>query len=307
MQDRVDQIVAAYYAGLVSGDEARMLLSDPNRSLPQQVATNQAYNIRRGSPAEDVPYVFSFTNYRRFLAPVRFGKPNRPFVLPVTPEEVQIGLGNTATTITTIGGRTYSHAIGVDLEKISFSGYLPTIVGTPSSLITPTFDPGTMGNAGRIAFKFKQAMHANQPLIFAVTKLSPTEDDGDVVSPIAVTITNFTRTVKHGHGSDIFYEMELQRWYPQHLRVGTSRASNSSPPSNNGTKPKTRKHKTKTGDTLANIAYSQLGDISRWRQIYRLNKKRIDSGKLWAVSGGATKVGLIRKLRPDIILLIPKE
>ncbi len=314
---RVDYIIAAYNNGQISSRQAQRLLANPTLSIASLIATNEA-NVSQNAPQQlDVPYVFTFNNYREFYAPIFFGDPKnpkaRPTVLPVTPEEIQIGLGNTATTISTVGGRTYSHAVGIDLEKISFSGYLPNVDwDNPPSTITPTFNRSIMGGPGELANKFREAMKANQPLIFAVHPLVAGSLLDPVVVPVEVTITNFTRTVKHGHGADIFYEMELQRWYPQQLAVGPARASNSSPPSNDGTKPQRRKYTVKNGDTLASIAHAQLDNIHRWREIYMLNKKRLDPPRPGVMStlyapGTPDNGYRLSKLRAGVVLLIPKR
>jgi hypothetical protein len=91
-----------------------------------------------------------------------------------------------------------------------------------------------------------------------------------------VTVTNFTRTIKAGHGNDIFYSMELQRWQPQELSAGTYRNSTSDAPSNNGTKPKAKRYVLPEPMTLPTVALKTLSDPHQWRNIYKLNPKLAD-------------------------------
>lgn len=312
---RFEEIKRNLQTGFLTPAAAKRLLSDPtipvqsllltaemktNYQLAQARAQLSAptgpgpnYQLAQSDP--DIPYAFTMSRYRNYTSPVDFGVPGGDvpeFVFPVTPEEVQIGLANSATTITTISGRTFTHASAVDLEKITFTAFLPHVASTEmSSLLTPGHDPNTMGQPGIIADKLRRAMHANQPFIFAVHKVREDGLGGSVViTPMEMTITSLQRTIKAGHGSDIFYDIELQRWYPQDGHVT----------------PGPRKYTTKQGDSLATIARDQLKKTSRVGEIRKLNKDKLPI--LYRPLGPSDKSPTsYTKVLPGVVLILPRK
>lgn len=307
---RVEKIRRAFQAGKLRAKDAKELLANPTLPVESRLSvfssgyvgstssrgqgTSRRPASAPGSP--ELPFAFSFTRYKNFVAPIDFGTPdsdsNPSHVLPVTPEEVSISLSNSASTVTTIAGRTFTHAAGLDLEKISFSAYFPHNYGyEANSLITPGFDPVKMGSPGELANKFRLAMHANQPFIFAVNKIGDDFGlDNIVVSPMEMTISSFQRTVKAGHGSDIFYEMELQRWYPQEGHVA----------------PPPRTYTTKGNESLARIALHQLGSAMRWKEIKKLNPDNYYF--LYPPRGPNSKPTTVyTPVRPGVVLILPRK
>lgn len=295
-QSRVEEIRTYLQSGKLSAGDAKLLLANPALAIEAYLKLSSS-PYQPASSETELPFAFSFTRYRNFKAPIDFGSPdsvkNPSLILPVTPEEVTISLSNSATTVTTIAGRTFTHAAGRDLEKISFSAFFPHNFGyEDKGLITPGFDPVKMGNPGLLADKFRRAMQANQPFIFAVNKIKPDFDMANVVVvPMEMTIVNFQRTVKAGHGNDIFYEMELQRWYPQDGHVA----------------PPPRTYVTKKGDTIATIALRELKKASRWKEIRTLNLSGTYGLLYPPVGPGSTAIKLNTPVLSGVTLILPRK
>ncbi len=313
---RFEEIKGLLQGGFLTATSAKQLLANPSipvASLKLPVAhvtnyqlaspqkntsagpTKPAPNYYLAEAVADIPYAFTLSHYRNYTSPVDYGVPGGAvpeFVFPVTPEEVQIGLANSATSITTISGRTFTHAAALDLEKITFTAFLPHVASSElSSLLTPGHDPNTMGQPGVIADKLRRTMRANQPFIFAVHKVREDGLGGSVVvTPMEMTITSLQRTIKAGHGSDIFYDIELQRWYPQDGHVT----------------PGPRKYTTVTGDSLATIARDQLKKTSRVGEIRKMNKDKLPILYRPLAPGDKSPTNYTKVL-PGVVLSLPRK
>lgn len=308
---RTTGIFEAYRLGKISGKKAKELLQNPALSVDQAILSASTNTPQVFDSAGDSPFVFAFSTYRGFVAPVDFGSWNpglkdtgrvdkqkkriktllpRPLVLPVTPEEVSINMGNQAITVNSINGRTYSHPGPIDPEVISFSGFFPQDIG--ADYITPGFDIASMGTPGELADKFRRAMSANQPFTFAILREYEEPDgSGHIFTPNEMTITSFSRTLKSGHGADIFFEMELTRWYPADI----------------DTSPQYRKYKVKRGDSLFRIALQHLKNSKRWREIVILNPDKFDRLRPSAFGGVSPFVWASENLKPGTVLLLPRR
>lgn len=106
----------------------------------------------------------------------------------------------------------------------------------------------------------------------------------------SVKVRSFTSTRRGGHG-DIFYTIELVRHRPLEIsrkkkkKKGGGKDRDESPDKDgkkgaepgkgSGGKSNRKTYTVKAGDTLSSIAKRFLGSVTRWREIYDLNRKVI--------------------------------
>lgn len=264
---RLDQIRRLLRAGVITVGQANTLAANPSMSLGPYLElyyTKVLYKRQTKQPIPagvETPFMFSFQTYLRFTAPVNWGIEENITVLPVSPENVEMSVSNQASKISTVGGGAFSHAVGIDLERITFEGFFPTI---ESGKELPSYVNSFLPRYGydgpkRLARNFYLAAQANQPFIFAVT---PVDTSGSsvgepVIGPVEMSILEFSASTRFAHGTDIFFTLTLQRWHLQDASSGI---------------PQNQRHVITKTDTIQKIAQQYLGTAHRWREIISLNQ-----------------------------------
>ena len=127
-------------------------------------------------------------------------------------------------------------------------------------------------------------MRANQPVRLTITKVdNEGADVATVYGPIVVTLTDYTATIKHGHGLDTFYQIAFQRWHPQTSDIGsfgsTRDTIGSVPVGTPPPVPYQGVHKAVAGDTPWSVSLRHLRTGTRWREIANLNPTKITDAR----------------------------
>lgn len=277
--ERTQAIVEALKSHQITSPQAKELLANKKTPLTKYIQLVKNPVFIPNQAKNDLPYMISLWQYATFSGPVTFARkttktgknPDGRVVLPVTPEQIDVALGNNASTFSTITGNTHSHAGSVDLEKISFESFFPYVTQGQEvpSYVAPYLKTFGIIIPNALATMFRRLIRVNQPFNLLITKVnSEGSKESNVYGPIVVTCTSFSTSIKHGHDFDLFYSVEFQRWHPQSSSItGTSGNNALGSGSNKG-----KKYTTKPGDNLFKISQKFLGTGSLWNSIYQLNK-----------------------------------
>lgn len=317
------RILEALRTGVLTSEDARYLLANPSldisRFLPSRNAHGPAWykgpdRLAGRDASHDAPWEFSFRTYGTYDSPADFSQtPRARIMLPVTPDKVEVSSKNGSSNVSTIAGFSFSHAGTLDLEQISFSSFFPAgLVGLSVDSL-PSYVSPKIGSLDVPAYTPKQlcdiftdAMGANQPVLFSVTRSGPvdTTDANSVIPEDTYTISSFNYSYQFGDDQDATYTMTLQRWIPQQVEFRTL-------PTTYTTRRYGKHHKTyHHGDKMdcAAIAQRLLGSSRRAQEIVKLNKAKIAADIKRRKKLKATKPHLIvKEFTPGIVLKIPAK
>ncbi|MFB5763320.1 LysM peptidoglycan-binding domain-containing protein [Paenibacillus medicaginis] len=185
------------------------------------------------------------------------------FQFPVNPEEVNISRQKGYETITMLTHGEFDFPQGEKVKEITFSSFFPKVYDASFCRYKNIPDPNEAMNMLNAMLK------AEKPCQFIIT---------NTLINVPVYIIAHNTTFRGGESGDIYFEITLRTWREPKiaLRSGSSaqkvNASNL-PRTNLKTKPKT--YTVKAGDSLSKIAKLELGDSSKWKNIYQMNKKVI--------------------------------
>lgn len=247
-----------------------------------QATINQRELLRRGQMP---PYRFQFQNYENITSPVQFYSPKwgedaktGMVVLPVPPETMEVSGGNAPEEVVSASGITFSHAGPYTPLTFALEGFFPyfaDFTNKPDYLPDDTLRRGYYQPHG-LCTKFIKAMRAGQPLVFSVVQ--PTNKQ-KLMDTHVVVVTDFAWSYRAGHGQDRFWTMTLREWFPQKMiqtgrKPGKGTQGSNKPP--RAPVPANSVYIIKPGDTLSGIADRKMGNASRWRELYTLNKDVIE-------------------------------
>lgn len=186
-------------------------------------------------------------------------------LVPVNPEEIKIthGSGNESITISGLG------EIPIFGDRpaivISFSSFLPAtkFSGINNEEIIPPLS---------IVKKIIEWKNSKRPVHFLAT--------GTDINQYC-TIEEFTYSEKGGDVGTIYYDISFKEYREVSVKQIQVNDGTAEIPEDTETRTDNRlpakTYEVKYGDCLWNIAQSQLGDATRWREIYDLNKDIISS------------------------------
>ena len=202
-------------------------------------------------------------------------------LFPVTPGKMTIKIKNQNKTITLINEGEVNLVKTPGLSEITIPELLlPSIQDYPFA----TYKGGEFKSAKYYLNKLKAWKKKKKPVAFKLSRTTP--DDKDLLwdTDFDVTIEDYEIIEDvEKYGLDICINLtmkEYHTWGSKKLVIKGKKGSSKK----TATKKKTRKSKSvlknytvKKGDTLMKIAKKQLNDSSKWKKIYSLNKKTIES------------------------------
>lgn len=205
------------------------------------------------------------------------------FEFPVNPESIEIMMGRQFTEVPVIGIDSVLLAGNMDPVGLRWDSFFPAVWDPSYCNYRPVEKPSTSvrriekwlgrGTGGPIK---------PTPVRAVVT--------GTYFSRLMV-VTEFSTEFRGGEPGDVYFQISLQSWRQQSIRVRTPTPA-ANPPGQRPTPPTSnRTHTVKRGDTLWAIAKKYYGDGSRWPTIYNANK---------AVIGGNPNL-----IKPGQVLVIP--
>lgn len=195
------------------------------------------------------------------------------FTFPVNPEEVTISQQKGFDTATILSYGEYDFPQGDKIKEISFSSFFPKeydesyCKGSKNSLLDPQTAMNTLNDC----------LMSKTPLRFIITETAVN---------VPVFVSSHQSIFRGGEPGDVYFDLTLRSWSEMKVAKTAGSASGAAGTSTSGgvttnKKPRTdMKEKSKTytvkpGDSLSKIAKLELGDSSKWNQIYKLNQKVI--------------------------------
>lgn len=189
---------------------------------------------------------------------------------PVPPPVVNVSSPFTNTDIEIVSGKDFTIIGDRGLKEFSFQSFLPRDYNETYCDYIDITDPYTFINW------IERWRNSKRPIRFIVT--------GTNIN-IPVTIRDFSYDVnKAGEPGDIYFSIVLKEY--EFLTLGKKvdvtkpeapvQATGRSPVVNKGsTSQKETSYVVKHKDTFQKIAQNELGDVSRWKEIFTLNKKAV--------------------------------
>ena len=193
------------------------------------------------------------------------GKGER-FTFPVNPEEVIISRQKGYDTANILSYGEFDFPQGDRIKEISFSSFFPKVYdesfckGGKSELP----DPQVAMN------KLNDFLVMKTPLRFVISEAGIN---------VPVFVASHQTTFRGGEPGDVYFDITLRTW--RELKVaktagsGTGGGTAVNKKQRTDMKEKNKTYTVKAGDSLSKIAKLELGDSSKWNQIYKLNQKVI--------------------------------
>jgi len=182
--------------------------------------------------------------------------------LPVNPSEVTIRQEKAIETINIINIGEVDFPVAEKLKEINFSSFFPKDYDS-FCRYADIPDPQEATN------QITAWTMGKKPVRFIVT---------ETIINTLVLVTAHTATIKGGEPGDVYFDLTLRQWKEVKVRTAAEIAaltSTSIVQSRPDIKPAPVIYKAKSGDSLWKIAKLQLGDGSRWREIYNANADTI--------------------------------
>ncbi|MFB4332704.1 LysM peptidoglycan-binding domain-containing protein [Paenibacillus sp. CR_12] len=186
------------------------------------------------------------------------------FRFPVNPEEVTISRQKGLETATILNYGEFDFPQGNRIKEISFSSFFPQ-----------EYDAAFCKGHERDHIKPQTAMNKlneflayKTPLQFVITKTAVN---------VPVYVASHQSTFRGGEVGDVYFDITLRTWSDMKVAktAGGSGASGTNKKPRADMKEKNKTYTVKSGDSLSKIAKLELGDSSKWNQIYKLNQKTI--------------------------------
>lgn len=202
-------------------------------------------------------------------------------LMPITPSKVKVKINNQNKTLTLINGEEINILKEAALTDVSFDLILPQSAYP--------FTNGGAQSAQTYLNLFERLKKSKEPFQWILNRSRPS-GAALFYSNLTVGMEDYQITDDVKEGMDIGVSVKLR----QYRAFGTKTVKLSPPttPSQPATAtveppqreisnaPKNSSYTVKSGDCLWNIAKKQLGDGSRWKEIYELNKDKIKNPNL---------------------------
>jgi len=210
--------------------------------------------------------------YKMYLAGV---------LMPVTPAKVKVKINNQNKTLTLIDGNEINILKEPKLTDVSFDVLLPQV--------SYPFTNGGAQSAQTYLNLFEQLKTGKEPFQWILNRSRP---NGAALfySNLTVSMEDYQITDDAEAGFDLTVTIKLKQYRPYGTKTVSitpspapsqpATATVTEPPRETSEAPKNSSYSVKKGDCLWNIAKKQLGDGSRWKEIYELNKDKIQNPNL---------------------------
>ncbi|MGG1612208.1 LysM peptidoglycan-binding domain-containing protein [Paenibacillus sp. FSL K6-2441] len=184
------------------------------------------------------------------------------FVFPVNPEEITISRSKGVETVNIVSLGEYDFPAGERVKEIAFSSFFPA-----------AYDPGycnyqNLPDPQEAMNRLTTMMNSKSPVRMIIT---------DTAVNVLVTIAAHNSTFRGGEPGDVYFDLTARTW--REMKVHTQADAGGAASTAKSTRPDTKKpaktYVVKSGDTLSKIAKLELGDSSKWQQIYNANQKMI--------------------------------
>ena len=202
-------------------------------------------------------------------------------LMPITPSKVKVKINNQNKTLTLISGEEINILKEAKLTDVSFDVVLPQV---PSP-----FTNGGAQSADYYLSLFERLKQSKTPFQWILNRSRP---DGVALfySNLTVGLEDYQITDDAKEGFDLTVSVKLKQYRafgtktvqitPSPAPSQPATATVQEPPRETTSAPKAANYTVKSGDCLWNIAKKQLGDGSRWKEIYELNKDKIKNPNL---------------------------
>ncbi len=196
--------------------------------------------------------------------------------LPVAPSKLQIKYKNQNKTITLINEGEVNILKSPGLGEISFDALLP------QSRYPFAYYPSEFQRADYYLKKLEQLKTDKKPFQFVCYRTSPSGQPLFDTS-LKVSLEDYEISEDTKNGLDITVKVKLKEYREYTIKTiavssNAQAAVKSSRPAGNAPTQKT--YTVVKGDCLWNIAKKYLGNGSRWREIYNLNRDKIKNPNL---------------------------
>lgn len=202
-------------------------------------------------------------------------------LMPITPSKVKVKINNQNKTLTLINGEEINILKDAKLTDVSFDVVLPQVP-------YPFTNGGAQGASYYLSL-FERLKKSKTPFQWILSRSRP---DGATLcySNLTVGLEDYQITDDAKEGFDLTVSVKLKQYRafgtktvvitPPPAPAQPATATVQEPPRPATTAPKNPNYTVKSGDCLWNIAKKQLGDGSRWKEIYELNKDKIKNPNL---------------------------
>ena len=202
-------------------------------------------------------------------------------LMPITPSKVKVKINNQNKTLTLISGEEINILKDAKLTDVSFDVVLPQVP-------YPFTNGGAQGASYYLSL-FESLKKSKTPFQWILNRSRP---DGAALfySNLTVGMEDYQITDDAKEGFDLTVSVKLKQYRafgtktvqltpaPAPSQPATATVQPAPRPAESA--PKSSSYTVKSGDCLWNIAKKQLGDGSRWKEIYELNKDKITNPNL---------------------------
>lgn len=202
-------------------------------------------------------------------------------LMPITPSKVKVKINNQNKTLTLINGEEINILKEAALTDVSFDLILPQA--------SYPFTNGGAQSAQTYLNLFERLKKSKEPFQWILNRSRPT-GAALFYSNLTVGLEDYQITDDAKEGFDLTVSIKLKQYRafgtktvklsPPTTPSQPATATVEEPPRPTASAPKNASYTVKSGDCLWNIAKKQLGDGSRWKEIYELNKDKIKNPNL---------------------------
>lgn len=230
-------------------------------------------------------------------------------LFPVTPGKLQIKINGTNKTITLINEGEVNLIKSPGLTDVSTEVLLPTLTEYPFAVY-----PNGFRQPDWYLEQLEKWKQSKKPVTFKMLRTAP---DGELLwdTNIPVTIEDYTIVEDaDSQGFDVTVSIimkEHREWGAKKLIIKKSKKKAAKKKKvvmkkMREAKSPARTHTVLMGDTIQGIAKRELGDASRWKEIYNLNKSVMEA---WAKKNGhkAAMEGIECWIFAGEVLKLPKS
>lgn len=187
----------------------------------------------------------------------------RFFHFPVNPEEISITRSKGYETVNMLQHGEFDFVQGDKIKEISFSSFFPKEYDPSYCQYASIPTPRAATN------KLNDFLISKTPIQLVITYTGIN---------VPVYLISYNSSFKGGEPDDISFDLTFRTW--RDAKVKQKKASNNGKTTNKSVsradlKTSNKTYTVKSGDSLSKIAKLELGDSSKWNDIYKLNTKLI--------------------------------
>lgn len=185
------------------------------------------------------------------------------FHFPVNPEEITISRSKGYETINMLEYGEFDFTLGDKIKEISFTSFFPKDYDASYCRYSTLPTPQAATN------KLNKFLVSKRPAQLIIT--------GSGVN-VPVYLTTYNTTFRGGEPDDISFDITFRTWRDakvQQKKTTNNGKTTTKSGSRTDLKQTGKTYTVKSGDSLSKIAKLELGDSSKWNDIYKLNTKVI--------------------------------